>query len=132
MVKKVIVLIFSVCLVLSICVKAETTNTENVQSIPAQSQRMPEGERIGRGDFPEDMAPPSERMFDDEIPMPDGGIFQEGQGGIPVSMQNNNNTVAEKETGFLGFIKTYSTPITSVFLLILAFIFVIFYKRKNY
>lgn len=57
----------------------------------------------------------------------------EGIGRFSGNMQNpNQNTKTEQETGFLGFVKTYSTPITSVVLLILAFFFVIFYRRKNY
>lgn len=35
-------------------------------------------------------------------------------------------------SGIISFIKTYSTPITSVILLISAFVFVVFYKRKRY
>ena len=56
-----------------------------------------------------------------------------GMGGFPSNMQNfNGQTQEDAPKGFLGFVKTYSTPITSVVLLGLAFIFVIFYRRKNY
>ena len=56
-----------------------------------------------------------------------------GMGGFPGNMQNfNGQTQEDAPKGFLGFVKTYSTPITSVVLLGLAFIFVIFYRRKNY
>ena len=61
-----------------------------------------------------------------------GGGMPEGMGGFPGNMQGSQATEAEQPTGFLGFVKTYATPITSVILLGLAFIFVIFYKRKNY
>lgn len=47
-------------------------------------------------------------------------------------VDNAQNTETEQATGFIGFIKTYSTPITSVILLICAFVFVYFYKRKQY
>ena len=61
------------------------------------------------------------------------GPMQGGMGGFPGDMQNFNNTTKEEQPkGFLGFLKTYSTPITSVILLGLAFIFVIFYRRKNF
>ena len=63
---------------------------------------------------------------------PFGGEMPEGMNGFPGNMQSGQNTAAEQPTGFLGFVKTYSTPITSVVLLGLAFIFVIFYRRKNY
>lgn len=59
-----------------------------------------------------------------------GGQMPNGFGGFG-NMQNNQNTESQPK-GFWGFVKTYATPITSVILLILAFIFVIFYKRKNY
>ena len=62
-----------------------------------------------------------------------GGQMPGGMGGFPGNMQNfNGQTQEDAPKGFLGFVKTYSTPITSVVLLGLAFIFVIFYRRKNY
>ena len=62
-----------------------------------------------------------------------GGQMPGGMGGFPGNMQNfNGQTQEEASKGFLGFVKTYSTPITSVVLLGLAFIFVIFYRRKNH
>lgn len=70
--------------------------------------------------------------------MPDGSKQFNGQmngnmGGFPGNMQNfNMQTQENTPTGFLGFIKTNSTPIISVILLALAFVFVIFYRRKNY
>lgn len=64
--------------------------------------------------------------------VPFGGQMPEGMGSFPGNMQNSRDTATEQETGFLGFVKTYSTPILSVVLLGLAFLFVIFYRRKNY
>lgn len=62
-----------------------------------------------------------------------GGQMPGGMGGFPGNMQNfNGQTQEDAPKGFLGFVKTYSTPITSVVFLGLAFIFVIFYRRKNY
>ena len=62
-----------------------------------------------------------------------GGQSPAGMGGFSGNMQNfNGQTQEDAPKDFLGFVKTYSTPITSVVLLGLAFIFVIFYKRKNY
>ncbi len=62
-----------------------------------------------------------------------GGQMLGGMGGFPGNMQSfNGQTQEDAPKGFLGFVKTYSTPITSVVLLGLAFIFVIFYRRKNY
>ena len=62
------------------------------------------------------------------------GQFPGGmQGGFPGEMQNGNQTTeAQQSTGFIGFVKTYSTPITSVILLALAFVFVLFYKKRSY
>ena len=63
---------------------------------------------------------------------PFGGGIPGGMGGFSGNMQSGQNTEVQQPAGFLGFVKTYSTPITSVVLLGLAFIFVIFYRRKNY
>lgn len=70
------------------------------------------------------------KVFDDSQQF--GGQMPENMGGFPGNMQNGQNTAEEEPMGFLGFVRTYSTPITSVILLGLAFIFVIFYRRKNY
>ena len=58
-----------------------------------------------------------------------GGGFQGGMGAFSGNMQTSQT---EQEMGFLGFVKTYFTPITSVILLALAFVFVLLYKRKRY
>ena len=63
---------------------------------------------------------------------PFGGQMPEGMGGFPGNMQSSQNAATEQPTGFLGFVKSYSTPITSVVLLGLAYLFVVFYKRKHY
>lgn len=38
----------------------------------------------------------------------------------------------QQEAGFFGFVKSYATPIFSVFLLAVAFVFVVLYKRREY
>ena len=59
-------------------------------------------------------------------------------GGRPNGQGNWNNmfgqqqTVQEQPTGFKLLVQQYFTPAVSVLLLILAFVFVIFYKRKQY
>lgn len=63
------------------------------------------------------------------------GQIPEGMEEIFENMQMNpnaENTQNVTEVGLKGFVKTYSTPIASVILLIFGFIFVIFYKRKRY
>ena len=76
--------------------------------------------------------------FEENSPIPGGnqqfgGQMPGGMGGFFGNMQNfNEQNQEEQPKGFWGFAKTYSTPITSVVLLGLAFIFVIFYRRKNY
>ena len=55
---------------------------------------------------------------------PFGGRMPEGMGGFPGNMQNAQNTEAEQPAGFWGFVRTYSTPLISIVLLVLAFIFV--------
>ena len=69
----------------------------------------------------------------EENPQFEGRMPGGMQGGFPGNMQNNNQQTKDAEPmTFWGFVKTYSTPIASVILLALAFIFVIFYRRKNY
>ena len=91
--------------------KTDTDGTEENQEVPENSEKS--GQTQG-----------GNQQF--------GGQFPGGMDGFPGNMQSSQNTAEEQPMGFLGFVKTYSTPITSVVLLGLAFIFVIFYKRKNY
>lgn len=118
MLKKVLPIVISLCLIFSISAMAENETPSNEDAIPEASEQIPQGAEEqpqgGRGN----MGTP-----------PYGGM----RGGFPGNMQNNNQQTQETEPmTFLGFIKTYSTPITSVILLALAFIFVVFYRRKNY
>ena len=62
-----------------------------------------------------------------------GGEMPQGMGRFPGDiMSQDENTPNVEESGFKGFVKKYSTPITSLVLLGLAYLFVIFYKRKHY
>ena len=123
--KKLIPIALLLCLIFSISVMAENTNKINDETVPEVSgqipneiKEQPQGGRGGMGIPPEGM---------NRGQMPEG--MEESLG----NMQNDNmNTQVEQPTDFLSFVKTYSTPITSVILLVLAFIFVIFYRRKNY
>ena len=56
------------------------------------------------------------------------------RGGMTGNNQNEfiNDNQGKASGGISDFLKEYSTPVTAIILLILAFIFVIFYKRKNY
>lgn len=53
-------------------------------------------------------------------------------GGMREDTQNTENGETASQDGILDLIKIYSTPITAVILLALAFVFVLFYKRKTY
>ena len=56
-----------------------------------------------------------------------------GMNGFRGMMPGDNNQAAESTPmTFTGFLKEYQTPIISVILLALAFVFVVFYKKKNY
>ncbi|MBR3994869.1 MAG: hypothetical protein IKI97_06280 [Clostridia bacterium] len=199
MLKKVIPIVISLCLIFSISVMAENeipateeTVTEVSEQIPQGAEEQPQGVRGNMG------TPPSGDMQGRTPPtMPNGKITREGmnrgqkpsgeftppqntefgntkkvsqstsaveesaenktstdeqnnhnteenpqfggrmpggmKGGFPGNMQSNSGQTQEAEPKtFWGFVKTYSTPIASVILLALAFIFVIFYRRKNY
>lgn len=60
------------------------------------------------------------------------GAADSMDGGRQESPQNVAADESEASNGIFNFIKAYSTPITSLILLALAFVFVIFYKRKTY
>ena len=97
---------------------AGTTVPKADEGVTEENSQIPEsGEKSGQ-------APNGRSPFGEQMP--------EGMGGFFGNMQNGQNTAAKQPTGFLGFVKTYSTPITSVVLLGLAYLFVIFYKRKHY
>ena len=102
----------------------EFGNTEKVsQSTPAAKETA---ENETSTDEQNNHNTEEKSQFEGRMP---GGM----QGGFPGNMQNNNQHTKDAEPmTFWGFVKTYSTPITSVILLALAFIFVIFYRRKNY
>ncbi len=92
----------------------ETNNTEALA--PQTDQSTPQEET---------------QMSDGNAPF--GGQMPGGFDGFPDNRQNlNQDTNVQQPQGFTGFVKTYSTPITSVILLAFAFVFVIFYRRKNY
>ena len=125
MLKKVIPIVLSLCLIFSISVMAENENPASERNMPQVSEQTPQGieenPQPGNGNM---RTPPN---------MSNGEIPPEGMGRFPGDMQNNNQqNQQETPMTFLGFVKTYSTPITSVVLLISAFFFVIFYRRKNY
>ena len=186
MLKKVMPVVLSLCLIFSISVMAENTaineNTPNASlerpvrgdfdpsKIPEgdfDPSKMPEGFTPPEGDFtlPQNFGeftpPQSNESNNVEASVPEtnegvaeenpkgtengeesghtqsgnspfGGQMPEGMGGFPGNMQSGQNAATEQPTGFLGFVKTYSTPITSVVLLGLAYLFVVFYKRKHY
>ena len=178
MLKKVIPIALSLCLIFSISAMAENTasdenipNTSSERSIRGNfnSSKMPQSD-FDPSKMPEGFTPPEggftppqsvENNDNTETSAPEtnegvpegnpqemengeetgqaqngnsafGGQMPGGMSGFPGNMQSGQDTATEQSTGFLGFVKTYSTPITSVVLLGLAFIFVIFYRRKNY
>ena len=188
MLKKIIPIVLSLCLIFSISVMAENENTIVEDSAPEMSERIPQnaedvsqgsenmgmppsGNMQGRtptnmpnGEMPREgmnsvqrtsgnFTPPQSNDVNNNtaetVPQTDGSASEEnlqapdgnrqfggqmpgGMGGFPGDMQNNQQSQEETPMTFSGFVKTYSTPITSVILLVLAFIFVIFYRRKNY
>lgn len=127
MIKKVIPIILSLCLIFSISIMAANTNDNSNTDTTVAAQNM--HIRNGGTHYGEQgsMGTPPQMQNGE---MPQSGI---GGGQAPDGMPNNTqNTEAEQSEGFIGVIKTYPTPITSVILLILAFVFVFFYKRKQY
>lgn len=54
--------------------------------------------------------------------------------GMPPEIREHGEMQGETQqvSGFSSFLKNYSTPITAVVVLLFAYVFVIFYKRKHY
>lgn len=118
MLKKVIPIVILLCLIFSISVIAENEMPTSEDTVAEVSEQMPQGAEERPQGVRRNMGTP-----------PSGDM----QGGFPGNMQSNSRQTQEAEPMTFGsFVKTYSTPITSVILLTLAFIFVIFYRRKNY
>lgn len=99
------------------------TPSENNNAGENSEMEMPQTENNTTDGNPQ--KPNGEQQF--------GGRMPGGMGGFSEDMQNfNGQPQKEAGAGFKGFVKTYSTPITSVILLVFAFVFVAFYRRKNY
>ena len=111
MLKRIIPIILCFVLLFSISVMAENDNAVTPNDAPSESQQAPQDEKSFEG-FSKDGNMPQ---------FPDGNGFP--------GMQTTDTGDAESNSSFF---ETYSTPITSVFLLVLAFIFVVFYRRKHF
>ena len=112
MLKRIIPIIICFVLLFSIRVMAENDTTAASDGTPSESQQTSQDEKGIDEDFAKDGNMPQ---------FPDGNGFP--------GMQTTGTEQTESETSFF---ETYITPITSVFLLILAFIFVVFYRRKHF
>lgn len=152
MIKRICALLICALMIFSVSVMAEDTATEET---PVQQEQMqpPEGfgggrgMRGGMGGRPPQM-PQGERpampdgempaMADGEIPaMPEGEMPQMPEGEFTPPSGDRADRIAfadatPSQRGVSGFLREYTTPIVSVVLLALAFVFVIFYKRKMY
>ena len=92
-----------------------------------------EGETTAQNDTSEAEQQPA--GWQGDRPFGDNGGQGRMPGGMPGQMNGEamqESTAGQTDTSFLGFVKTYSTPITAMVLLALAFVFVICYKRKRY
>ena len=99
---------------------------KSVNGKAGNNRMMPGG--MGEGRIGEGEAPP----WGEGMP-PNAGFPGEGRnGGMNGRFFGNEQTVSDTPEGFIGFVKEYQTPLISVGLLAGAFVFVIFYKRKNY
>ena len=155
MIKKIVLVFLCLCLSFSMICYGENAENNRPDKMPPMSQRYmtpPEnGKMPPLGEMPEGAAPPTQgeqvpqnAPTEDvnENPMqsgnvqeangaqsrPQGGNWRE-QGGMPSFGQGQGmpNMAEEKS-----FFETYFDAVMSVVLLILAYIFVIFYKRRQY
>lgn len=109
----------------------EMTPTEMPNGEMPQPPEMAEGAADGTRENMADNAPADSANNDD-------GTTEDSRGGFGGGMimgetqETEDMTIQSESTGIIGFMKEYSTPIISVILLAFAFVFVIFYKRRNY
>lgn len=140
MVKRIIACVLCLNIMLSAAVYAENVS-DSSGGAPWQEQTMPpergQGGRGGGGGRPGGMGAP--QMNGDFTAGSDGdfGNRENPRGMRGEFSENMSDRGTDAESGsspmtFAGFLKEYSTPVTSVVLLALAFVFVIFYKRKRY
>ena len=115
MLKRIIPIILCFVFLLSIRVMAEKDTQEAQDNTASETQQVTQDEN-SFGNFPAGGNMPENMQF------PGGG------NGFP-GMQSADSGQTETDSNFF---KTYSTPITALFLLLLAFIFVIFYRRKHF
>ena len=121
--KKIIPIVLALCLVLCTAVSAETeTNKFPAPGEGFDPSSMPIPEEGTENTETTETNPQQAEKFPGNM---EG--FRGNMGGFPMNMQTD--ATAEQDAGFF---KTYSTPITSLVLLALAFVFVLLYKRKNY
>lgn len=132
---------------------AERQRREKPQGGNGRGERPPEGEmpqgapggEVENNTAPnniqiqEDNSAPKEPTAENDGNNSENGEFEERgmrHGGIPEEMPNRAPSDMEQESeinsDWTAFAKTYSTPITALILLGLAFVFVKLYKRKRY
>ncbi len=127
----------TLCMILCLTLISFADNSAPVAEQPIEGQTPPEITMPDRGNMP-DFAPPDMGNMPDFDPSqaPDNNQFPNHnmQGGRPGGFPGMPNQQAQTETPktFKELVMEYITPIISVVLLALAFVFVIFYKRKNY
>lgn len=162
MIKKILPIILCLILVLGISVsatniqgEAPTENSQTTEEIPNRQER-PQGGGRGNMGMPPQMNGQANAENQQQSGQTSSGSnaendtateentnpdrIQRGEGNMggfrgempPGMTEQEQNTEEKTENKILTFVKTYTTPIISVVLLALAFVFVIFYKRKTY
>lgn len=124
MLKRIIPVILCLVMLFSAGVAAEPDNAVKNDDTSAETQEVSQ----------EENSEDDKKSFEKGGGMPEGMQFPGGENSFP-GMENGFGQIEtenEQPTGFAGFLKTYQTPVTSIILLLLAFVFVVFYKRKHY
>ena len=108
------------------------------QEVRMRGERpMPSGEMppMANGEIPETPRTPNENNTPENWQRPNGNMEFGGRGPFGRGFNENEMQNPTQEVGLkeeVNFFEEYFTPILSVVLLVLAFIFVIFYKKKSY
>lgn len=151
MIKKLIPIVLSLSLLF--CINASAVENDKPADFHASETEENQGRR---GNMPpQDMQSAPEMRHAENTPPQDNGVpAQNGENfeipennddnnrnnnefppQIPGNQNNTDENNSQNENTpntFSDFMKSYSTPVTSVILLIFAFVFVIYYKKNQY
>lgn len=84
------------------------------------------------GNFSENNSPPDNKRFTKNGERNEMRDFEIDENSFQTIANSEAESESSSKNSFINFLKNYSTPLFSIFLLAAAFVFVTFYKRKTF